>query len=87
MLEVKIDLLPFGKEDGRRTIENLYIWNIGCIGENEQGKLCEYMAAKMDPRTEGKMAQGVPVKVQHYREDGAWVLVDKVLSELQGQAL
>jgi len=78
MLEVKIDLVPFGREEGRQTIAALFIWNVGRIEDD----LCEYLASEVDPRNL-KYAKNKPVMVRHHRSDGAWALVEAVREKMK----
>jgi hypothetical protein len=78
MLHVKIDLVPFGQEEGRRQILDLYIANVGRISpiHHEYHVWCE------DPR--GVQPRPEPlVSVDHMRDDGAWILVKKCIEALE----
>ena len=78
MLHVKVDLVPFGQEDGRRQILELYIANMGRISPIHY----EYHVWTEDPR--GKELRPEPaVAVDHSRDDGAWILVKKCIEALE----
>lgn len=44
MLEIKIDLVPFGREEGRKTIGSVFIANVGTLQDAGTDKLCRYHA-------------------------------------------
>lgn len=84
MLEVKIDLLPFGQDAGRATIDNLYIANLGLVGfDDKDNKICRYGAWKTDPRVKrGKKRRDPDVVVDHTRANGAIYLVHLILTAI-----
>lgn len=79
MLHVKIDLVPFGQDNDRRQISEIYIGNVGYA---TKGKT-KYHVYLEDPR-KGPVRQVIPDAVAlHKREDGAEVLVMLAIKALK----
>lgn len=74
MIHVKIDLVPFGQEEGRKTISDLFICNEGDGG----GGWHMYGVYKKDPRFKRESLATVP----HRREEGCDKLVALALTAL-----
>ena len=78
MIHVKVDLVPFGEEDGRRQISEIYIGNIG----QEMAGKCRYAVYLEDPR--GKIPRPKPdTKVYHSRQEGVEILIGIALKSLK----
>ncbi len=78
MLRVKIELVPFGQEEGTRTLHTAYIGNVG--GDSEIGVYDAWL--DVDPR--GFLPRPSPhAHIPRYkRARGAAVLTQKVLALL-----
>ncbi len=77
VLRVILQIVPHGDEDNVREIGRLDIFNKGPF---ETGWKSEYRYGVIDltPKQEGLFSSDV----RHAREDGAWVLVHRVLNSL-----
>lgn len=81
VLRVKLEIVPFGDEDKAREIGRLDIFNRGTshfanmIGANGY---CDYGVISLNPGDEGLY----DATLAHYRNDGGWELVKKVLTAL-----
>lgn len=82
MLHVKIDLVPFGQEDGRRQISEIFIGNFGKLQSGEY----RYAVYRKDPRPNGDFDK-FDVVVFHNREDGCEVLTMKAIKKLKEEKL
>lgn len=72
MLHIKIDLVPFGHEEDRYQLSELFIVNVGRVLEDR----FEYKVYKKDPRFNKRNRAKVVV---HDRKDGAEVLCKRAL--------
>lgn len=79
MLRVKVEIVPFGKEEGAHQIHEI---NIGNMGDNPDGTYLYHAWVDVDPRTKERPAPHAIVN--HVRSDGALVLVHKVLEKIHG---
>lgn len=77
MLHVKIDLVPFGHEDNRKQISEIFIANVGVNGDGS----VNYYVWKKDPRFPANPRKP-DAKCKHKREDGCDILVMKAIEEL-----
>lgn len=77
MLHVKIDIVPFGEEEGREQIKELYIANVGRV----DGDVCKYDVYLKDPRFMKKRV--VDGTYEHARADGAFICVEKAIASLE----
>jgi len=70
MLELKIDIVPFGNESKRRTLDKLIIINTATHPKRpEWGKyICHH-------------SEGSFIIENHKREDGFWSLIRKCINE------
>lgn len=73
MLEIKIDLIPFGNKDGRKRIHSIILWNVRHSGPDGQ---CFYKAVFFDEHYE----PAGYAETHHIRSDGALILVSKLVS-------
>ena len=71
MLEVKIDILPFGDENFRETIKEMIITNNGT--HKKRPEYGNYFV----------LCDGIEFEVKnHKRSDGIWVLLKKIIDKL-----
>jgi hypothetical protein len=78
VLEIKIDLVPMGQEEGRKQIENMFIANVG----HAYGSTFKYKAWIRDPRflkTPAQKEKHCIATVLHDQNESAWKLVQEVL--------
>lgn len=81
MLHCMIDLVPFGNEEGRRQIWEVYIGN---NGEVDYMDIYDYVIYLKDPRMKGKKKRPSPdATCHHSRADGAAVLIAKAIQALK----
>jgi hypothetical protein len=82
-LRVKLEIVPYGDEDGAYEIGRLDIFNKGLAEPTadgwDQGGYHQYGIIEMDEKSAG-LHDNV---VLHRRWDGGWQLVRKVLEELE----
>jgi hypothetical protein len=85
MLEVRIDLVPFGQESSRQTIDSIFIANIGPTvgprGKELSGTWRMYQVTLLDPRFPANKDQ-IKYKFKHMREDGALVCTLRALEAI-----
>lgn len=84
MLEIKIDLVPFGQEEGRKQIHNLFIGNVG----KAYGSTFKYKAWKRDPRflkNDSEKEKHCLATVLHDQNESAWMLLKEVLEATNGK--
>lgn len=73
MMRVRIEIVPGGREAGRRVIETLYVWNISALAD-----VSDYgYQFNSDPREAGTL--DAKYVLNHERADGAWELVRRIL--------
>lgn len=75
MMRVRIEIVPGGREAGRRVIEELFVWNVSALAD-----VSDYgYQFNSDPREVGTLdARYVR---NHERSDGAWELVRRILTQ------
>jgi hypothetical protein len=80
VLRVKLEIVPFGDEDKVREIGRLDIFNKGAShnvpAARDAAGYCTYGVISLNPGDEGLF----DATLVHYRKDGAWLLVQNVLS-------
>lgn len=79
-MRVTLSIVPFGREDEAYEIGRLDIFNKGTtLGQwNAQSTIYRYGVINLSPEDEGLYDK----EIFHHREDGAWVLLQKALTEL-----
>jgi hypothetical protein len=80
MLRVRLEIVPFGDESKAREIGRLDIFNKQCDFNHINNEvMCQYGVIELDKEknTGAMYSEDIP----HYRQDGAWKLVRKVLDE------
>ena len=81
-LRVKLEIVPFGREEKAREIGRLDINNVGeCMFHQFVGSECQYSVIMLEP--ERNYAGMFPNTVSHFRSEGAWALLKKVLIDLE----
>ena len=75
MLEIKIDLIPFGNQKDRKRIHSMILWNVRHSGPDGQ---CFYKSVFFDEHYE---PSGY-AETHHIRDDGAFVLVGKLIGNM-----
>lgn len=81
-LRVKLEIVPFGREEEAREIGRLDINNIGnCEYWQHFGNRCLYnvIMIEHDKNSAGMFKQSV----KHFRSDGPWDLLHSVLDDLE----
>lgn len=78
MLRIKVEIVPYGQEDGAHTIHTI---NVGNMGWGTGHKHLYHAWLDVDPRT--KPRPEPHAKVEHVRGDGALKLVRLVLQALK----
>lgn len=72
MLRARLEVVPFGDETRTYEIGKLEIYNKRrVLSDNDKGTLCVYGIVGHDE-----------TELHHFREDGAWLLVEKALSSV-----
>lgn len=71
MIRVKVDIVPYGIEEGATQIGELLLANVASIG---MGK-CEYDAVIQYPHNEKQYKT-----VTHHRQNGFWELIRLILN-------
>lgn len=80
-LRVKLEIVPYGEEEKAYEIGRLDIFNKGEVeGSSFMHRRCEYGVIQLDKDADAGLFTDT---VTHVREDGAWKLVQKVISELK----
>jgi len=85
-LRVTIEIVPFGDEDNKRTLEVIDISNetYDRTPENDYGQICDYEFISVDDKT------WVPVRgtiTHHKRSDGYRQLVKRTIQALMDKAV
>lgn len=75
-LRVTLEIVPFGDEDKKRKIRQLDIFNMGYIDRG----YCEYGVIEID--SENNTGGLYEKTIYHVRDQGALVLVQRILDEL-----
>lgn len=79
-MRVTLSIVPFGNEDKAYEIGRLDIFNKGTtLGQwDTKSTTYRYGVINLSPEDEGLYDK----EIFHHREDGAWVLLRKALTEL-----
>lgn len=77
-LRVTLEIVPFGDEDKKRTIETLNISNLGPDMEFDNENICEYLIEHNEYKQWSKPNLVIP----HNRKQGALVLAELALHEI-----
>lgn len=76
MLHLKVEVVPFGRENERHRICELFIANLGV----DEWGVHKYGVSKNDLRIKGTIPS---VVVSHNRDDGPWKLIQIALDEME----
>lgn len=83
MLEVKINLIPLGRESDKKNIKTIFIVNKG-LGVGK-GKFTEYYVCEKDPRLNKRASKNNKrFTFFHQRQEGAYECVRLALNAIQG---
>lgn len=77
MMQVTIDIVPGGMEEGRRTIHKFYVGNVSGLSD-----VSDYVVYDKDPRKGTE--RPVAAVLGHARSDGAVELARKVMRAVEG---
>lgn len=80
MLIVTVELLPGGRETGRRVIDRMYIWNVSQLAD-----VSDYRFSDEDPRGRQGQLEWAGWVRGHRRSDGALELIRKVLEAYRAE--
>lgn len=77
-LRVRLEIVQHGDESRVREIGRLDINNLGCPEREDGQETCLYQVIEMTPKSGGEHKE----HVYHFRPQGAWELVAKVIRVL-----
>ena len=77
MLRITVELVPFGNEDNKRILNELEIWNTGLTTKGGN--------SIYDARLINELGEAIAYRedIEHIRGIGYWILIQKVLRQLQ----